>query len=321
LAVVAGVWFGLAARSGAQSADLLNERISSAREEARGLAAEVDGATATLAAARERAAGSRERESALSTLLASGREREAGLARSTAVAERRLRAARERLGRAVQVLSDRLVAIYKSGEPNAFELLLAADGFDDLVTRSDYLRRVEESDARLATRVRSLRDEVRTEAQVLRDARDAAAQLNARLASARRRIGGVRAESEEEARVAARARDSQASALASLRSNVAEWTREVERIEQVSTVDAEGEVISWFGDWAIPQAIVMCESGGNYSALNPSSGAGGAYQILPSTWKAYGGNGLPHQASKTQQDRIAALIWRDSGPSAWACAG
>ena len=64
----------------------------------------------------------------------------------------------------------------------------------------------------------------------------------------------------------------------------------------------------------------MCESGGNYHALNPSSGAGGAYQILPSTWRAYGGEGAPQDAPKEEQDRIAAEIWRDSGPSAWACA-
>ena len=37
----------------------------------------------------------------------------------------------------------------------------------------------------------------------------------------------------------------------------------------------------------------MCESGGNYGAVNPSSGAGGAYQILPSTWELYGGQGEP----------------------------
>ncbi len=35
----------------------------------------------------------------------------------------------------------------------------------------------------------------------------------------------------------------------------------------------------------------MCESGGDYGAVNPSSGAGGAYQILPSTWALYGGKG------------------------------
>jgi hypothetical protein len=63
-----------------------------------------------------------------------------------------------------------------------------------------------------------------------------------------------------------------------------------------------------------------CESGGNYRALNPSSMAGGAYQIIPPTWHAYGGQGLAHQAPKAEQDRIGAAIWRDSGPSAWSCA-
>ena len=49
----------------------------------------------------------------------------------------------------------------------------------------------------------------------------------------------------------------------------------------------------------------MCESGGNYGAVNPSSGAGGAYQILPSTWELYGGQGEPQDAPKAEQDSIA----------------
>ncbi len=80
------------------------------------------------------------------------------------------------------------------------------------------------------------------------------------------------------------------------------------------------EVADWVGDYAIPSSIVMCESGGSYSAVNPSSGAGGAYQILPSTWDLYGGEGAPHEAPKAEQDRIAAEIWADSGGSAWVCA-
>jgi muramidase (phage lysozyme) len=63
----------------------------------------------------------------------------------------------------------------------------------------------------------------------------------------------------------------------------------------------------------------MCESGGNYSAVNPSSGAGGAYQILPSTWAAYGGTGLPQDAPPAVQDAIAAKIYAAGGPSQWSC--
>src|SRR5205807_9109143 len=41
------------------------------------------------------------------------------------------------------------------------------------------------------------------------------------------------------------------------------------------------------GGYVIPSYIVQCESGGNWHAVNPSSGAGGAYQIMPSTWQSY----------------------------------
>jgi muramidase (phage lysozyme) len=64
----------------------------------------------------------------------------------------------------------------------------------------------------------------------------------------------------------------------------------------------------------------MCESGGNYRAVNPSTGAGGAYQILPSTWAAYGGSGLPQNAPPAEQDAIAAKIYAAAGPSQWSCA-
>ncbi len=71
--------------------------------------------------------------------------------------------------------------------------------------------------------------------------------------------------------------------------------------------------------YSIPSSIVSCESQGNYSAVNPSSGAGGAYQILPSTWRAYGGTGLPQDASPAEQDRIASEIYARQGRSAWSC--
>jgi peptidoglycan hydrolase-like protein with peptidoglycan-binding domain len=71
--------------------------------------------------------------------------------------------------------------------------------------------------------------------------------------------------------------------------------------------------------YSIPAEIVQCESGGNYAAVNPQSGAGGAYQILPSTWQAYGGQGSPQNAPKAEQDRIAAQIYAQQGRSAWSC--
>ena len=66
----------------------------------------------------------------------------------------------------------------------------------------------------------------------------------------------------------------------------------------------------------------MCESGGNYGAVNPSSGAGGAYQILPSTWELYGGQGAPAERAR-RPNRTGSPP--KSGPTpaagAWVCAG
>lgn len=73
------------------------------------------------------------------------------------------------------------------------------------------------------------------------------------------------------------------------------------------------------GRWSIPSYIVQCESGGNYRALNPS-GAGGAYQIMPGTWSAYGGSNVaPQNASPAEQDAVAARIYRAQGAAPWVC--
>ena len=86
-----------------------------------------------------------------------------------------------------------------------------------------------------------------------------------------------------------------------------------------STPAPETTSSSGAGGYAIPAGIVQCESGGNYSAVNPQTGAGGAYQILPSTWSAYGGQGLPQDAPAAEQDRIASQIYASEGASAWSC--
>ncbi|MGI8505798.1 MAG: transglycosylase family protein, partial [Solirubrobacteraceae bacterium] len=74
--------------------------------------------------------------------------------------------------------------------------------------------------------------------------------------------------------------------------------------------------------WAIPYAIVLCESGGQNLPPN-SAGASGYYQIIPSTWKLFGGSGpAAYLASKSEQDAIASKIWNGgAGASNWVCAG
>ncbi|HTT53933.1 MAG TPA: transglycosylase family protein [Streptosporangiaceae bacterium] len=64
--------------------------------------------------------------------------------------------------------------------------------------------------------------------------------------------------------------------------------------------------------------VIQAESGGNASAVNPSSGAGGLYGFLPSTWQSLGFSGLPENASVAQQNAAFAKEYAQSGASAWA---
>jgi septal ring factor EnvC (AmiA/AmiB activator) len=307
--------------SGAESIDSLNSQIAGAKQQAQALGAEVQRTSEQLAAAQSEAIAAAQREAQLSAVLAKGEERERQLEAAVAEAKDRLAAARDQLQGALGALSERLVDIYRGDMPDTTALLLSSDGFDDLATRAEYLTRVEEADAALVQNVRTMRDAVRIRLGEVEDAQAAAHAFNVRIAAARDQIASVRANAEARAAELANLRAQRQAQIESLQSEVAGWTKRVEHLEAISAAQASQQVGQWFGDWAIPESIVQCESGGNFQAVNPSSGAGGAYQILPSTWDLYGGQGLPQNASPEQQSQIAAQIWADSGAAAWACAG
>ena len=307
----------------AQAADVdaLQNKVSAARGEASSLTSALQAAQSELAAAEEQSAAASAREEKLSTLLASGEERAARLAADVKRTQRRLDIEKKRLRRARNALAERLVAIYESGAPSTASVILASGDFDELAVRSEYLERIERSDADLASRVEQVRRSVTQALQRVATLKDKVDAYNARLADARSEIAAVRADAEAAAVQLDSVAAARSASLATLKDKIGNWVNDIEAAEAASQAEAESTVERWLGGpFSIPSYIVMCESGGNYSALNPSSGAGGAYQILPSTWELYGGQGEPQNASKAEQDRIAAEIWADSGGGAWVCA-
>lgn len=65
--------------------------------------------------------------------------------------------------------------------------------------------------------------------------------------------------------------------------------------------------------------LAQCESGGNW-AINTGNGFYGGLQFTPSSWRAVGGAGLPHQASKAEQIMRAKKLQAIQGWGAWpAC--
>ena len=64
--------------------------------------------------------------------------------------------------------------------------------------------------------------------------------------------------------------------------------------------------------------VIQAESGGNASAVNPTTGAGGLYGFLPSTWHALGYSGSPQDAPVSVQNAAYAKQYARSGSSAWS---
>lgn len=76
---------------------------------------------------------------------------------------------------------------------------------------------------------------------------------------------------------------------------------------------ASADSVNW-------DAVAQCESGGNWS-INTGNGYYGGLQFSPSTWSAYGGTGMPNNASRSEQIRIAERVLAGQGIGAWPVCG
>ncbi len=70
-----------------------------------------------------------------------------------------LKLLRERLRRSLAALRERLVDIYKTDEPDALSAVLESDGFDDALSRYEYLQTIQTANSDIAGRVRELRND------------------------------------------------------------------------------------------------------------------------------------------------------------------
>jgi hypothetical protein len=318
LVAAGALWALLPLGAGARSADDLRSRIEDQRNREGSLAADAE------------TFGRLERKFARDVAIIQGRldEVQAELDRRLALlatargqlAAQRLRHARMvlRLRRSRDILARRLVAVYQNGDPDLASFVLGATSFADLLERTDFLRRVNRQDTRVINLVTSARNAARRSAgrlRVLVGRRQSAAsavmkQRNA-LASMRE---GLAARRDSYGR-AKRAR------LASLQSTRSGRKRLQGELDKLLAEQARaGGTVGPSGSWAIPWSVVQCESGGQNMPPN-WAGASGYYQIIPSTWALFGGNGpAAYLASRSEQDRVATAIWNGgAGASNWDC--
>ncbi len=89
-----------------------------------------------------------------------------------------------------------------------------------------------------------------------------------------------------------------------------------ERPAPVAAAAPSGGAAPSSGGSGVWDAIARCESGGNWS-INTGNGYSGGLQFSGSTWRAYGGTGSAHQASREQQIAVAERVQAAQGWGAW----
>jgi murein DD-endopeptidase MepM/ murein hydrolase activator NlpD len=163
----------------------------------------------------------------------------------------RLEQLKHQLTRSLNVLRRRLVSIYRSDEPDVLTVMLEADGFDDLVSRYEYLRRIEEQDADIVGRVRGLRNESRDTVARIEVARDEIAARKAELVRTRVQL------EEREAELAA-VRDRKAALLDEVQSDIDRLEGDISDIQ--GQIQAQIQAAS--GIATLPAGPVQGGSGG-----------------------------------------------------------
>ena|SRR5579872_6964727 len=337
VAVLAGAAVLPLSSSADQSIGQLNSELATQQARQDQLSHSIGGLSDSVASLGSQIALVQSREAAVRADLANDRAALASVDASLRIAHARLVVVRAALARDRSALAAQLVSAYENGNPDLVSVVIDSHGFADLLERVTYLRDAEHRQqltievTRLA-KARATAIEVKLERL---QARDQSLAANAEVRA--RALAGMNVLLSSKQAALARALAAQRAQLAasqnassSIRAKIAQIqaaqaaaaAAAAQRAAAGTTFASAGPALGAAGGWAIPYPIVLCESGGQNLPPN-SAGASGYYQILPATWKLYGGSGpAAYLASKAEQDAVASRIWNGgAGASSWVCAG
>jgi hypothetical protein len=312
-----------------QSIGRLRSQLNASNVRASSLSASVGALSGLISRLERQIAFVQRREASVQSALSADRAALAAVHAELVREQARLGVLRGRLAAARAALARQLVSGYEHDKPDLVSVVLKARSFSDLLEQIDFLHRAEVQQQTIiaatraakrladaaATRLAAIqrRDQAITRATALQAA--ALAGMNRLLTSRQAALADARA-AQEVALAAARARGrALRSAISSLQAEQAAAQRAAE------LPFAGGGALGPTAGWAIPYAIVLCESGGQDLPPN-SAGASGYYQIIPSTWRMFGGTGpAAYLTSKAEQDAVAARIYRGGASVGnWDCA-
>ena len=148
-----------------QKLNATQNRLSHVRAHAGVLTGRISHESAQLQSLTSEVAALRNKEAEVAAQL---REKQAELDQAKA----RLGYLKKRLRAAIQILEQRLVAIYETNQPDLITVILQSHGFDDLIARTQYEENLRSQDNDIVARVRDLRNQMQVTVNTVRAARD-----------------------------------------------------------------------------------------------------------------------------------------------------
>jgi septal ring factor EnvC (AmiA/AmiB activator) len=281
------------------------------------------------------------REQTVRATLAAERTKLAAARAAVRREEARVSLLKARLGRARLILARQLVSGYENAKPDLVSVVLSANGFGQLLNELTFLSDAENQQQKIIRITRAAKREAQAATVSLTRLQDADARTTKETATEASALAGMNALLQSREAAIGHARAAQETALGAARVRGAQLQDAITRVQaqeaaaaraaalatqqqasQGSATSSVGAALASSGGWVIPSPIVLCESGGQNLPPN-SAGASGYYQIIPGTWRLFGGTGpAAYLASKAEQDAVASRIWAGgAGASDWVCAG
>jgi peptidoglycan hydrolase CwlO-like protein len=249
---------------------------------------------------------------------------------------------RAQLKRALAVLSERLVAMYEAGSPDAVNAILESEDWAEMSAQTEYLNRIQSYDDSVVERVKALRDEVTAAVGRLTKHRDEVEEARNQVAAMEREVAAARAEAEarfaelKEAQAARRATlDSLESREEALSNNLASISEQIANegaavtggpIAEVPAPLSPGESAQVINESeasapaAAPQAVKDAIAAANSIAMTPYIWGGGHGSFESSGYDCSGAVSFALHGGgflESPLDSTGLETWGEAGAGKW----
>lgn len=149
--------------STAKSAAELQSSIASKQAKTSRLSGDISKFSGRISGLRGRISKLQQTQNRIQADLDSKQSRQRKIAGDLKISRDRLARLRERLAHSREVLAERIVEVYKQGEPNYLDIVLSSRGFADMVERTTYMERIAVQDREIIAEVTELRGKTKQE--------------------------------------------------------------------------------------------------------------------------------------------------------------